>query len=84
MTEKEFYEWIGQKIQRYREKLDMKQPQIAKKVGISQSYLSRIERGQKCSTYLLNKILGTMGLTLADLIDDEKKKISPLRFQVNL
>lgn len=48
---------IGENVFRYRKAAQMTQPQLAKELGISPAFLSRLERGEK--------IPGTLTLLLA-------------------
>ena len=70
-NEKEYYKNIGAKIRELREGKKLRQRDIADKLGISSAYFSRIERGQKCSAFLINRILQEMGYSL-DVLTEEQ------------
>jgi PAS domain S-box-containing protein len=60
---------IGDKIKVLRKQKKLQQIALAKKAGISQSYLSNIENGEKSPTIrILNKISEALGLSLIDFL----------------
>lgn len=74
-TEQEFYQWIGKRIRELREKVGLKQKELAEKSGVKAPFISKVENeGKKISAYQIDRILQAMGLTQADLLDDEGKK----------
>ena len=76
--ENEFYKWIGKRLRELREKAGLKQKELSEKSGVKAPFLSKVENeGKKISAYQINKLLATMGLTQADLLDDDGKKNSP-------
>ena len=78
MTEKEFYQLIGQRIRELREKKGLKQKEIAEASGMNASFLSKVENaGKKISAFQINRILEAMGYSQGDLFEDaEKKKLT--------
>lgn len=78
MTEKEFYDWLGRRLRELRERVGLKQKELAEKIDLSAQFVSNVEnRGQKISAYQLNRILEAMGLSQADLIESSEKKNLP-------
>jgi len=62
---------IGGNIKHIRENRNMKQVDLAKKVGISQSMLAQIERETKTVTLPLGKVIAkVLGCTVDDLIKE--------------
>lgn len=84
MNEKEFYQWVGNRIKELREKANLKKNDVAKKIGVSPSLLTEAENdGKKLSAWRIKQIVEAMGYSPEDLyIDQEKKTLSALRFQV--
>ena len=75
MTEKEFYQLIGQRLRELREKKGLKQKEIAEASGVNASFLSKVENaGKKISAYQINRILEVMGYSQGDLFGDSEKK----------
>lgn len=76
---------IGNSVSFFRSKNDLTQKELAKEVGIDQSYLSQIENNKKQpSTKLLEKICSVLNITLPILlvnsieqsdVKDEKKEL---------
>lgn len=61
---------IKLKIKKYRELKELSLGELAKKTGLSKSYLSEIENGKKvCSLKILYKIGNTLNICPALLID---------------
>jgi len=74
---------IGQKIKQARIKLEINQAQLAKKAGISKSFLSEIEGGKKdnMTINVLRKITKALNVSYEYLLDDgliyqERKKMN--------
>lgn len=67
------YKKIGLKIGYYRRMRELTQVQLADKVGITSTYLSRIERGETCGTSLSVywQIADALGVTFEDLSKDD-------------
>jgi len=72
MSEEEFYRWIAQEIKDKRELARLKTKELAKKVEVDPTFISKIESGSKLSAYRFYEILYELGYTLAVV---EKKKI---------
>jgi len=65
---------IGQKIKDLRKQFNITVTELANTVGISQSYLTQIENGQKMIPVdILIKICNTFGYTLSEFFDDQKE-----------
>ena len=80
MTEKEFYQLIGQRLRELRKKKGLKQKEIAEASGVNASFLSKVENvGKKISAYQINKILEAMGYSQGDLFGTDEKKRFRLR-----
>ena len=68
---------LGEIITRYREEADLSQRQFALKCGLSNGYISMLEKNENPKTGQpikpnidqLNKIANAMGMTLADLLE---------------
>ena len=60
---------IGSKILYYRRIRKMTQLELATAVGISESYLSKIERGKNISVIFLS-IVKELGVKVEDILDD--------------
>lgn len=59
---------LGQVIMRLRERHQLTQGQLAERVGLTQTTLSRIERGQaRPDPFVLRRIAETFGMTNAEL-----------------
>ncbi|MGH9957397.1 MAG: helix-turn-helix domain-containing protein [Pyrinomonadaceae bacterium] len=67
---------IGEKIKNLREESGLTQRQLARKAGVDQGGLSKIERGLKANLTLemLRRLARALGCSAADLLDDEDKK----------
>lgn len=64
---------IGARIAYYRRLRDLKQIDLAMEVGISEQYLSRIERGHQpkgLTIYTLLKIAEKLDVNMRDFIDE--------------
>lgn len=61
---------VGNNIQRLREEQDISQAELARRVNISQSMLSQIEKGIKNPSLLVGKeIADTLGCSVDRLLD---------------
>lgn len=69
---------IGQRIKKVREEKGYSISRLAKKAGISKSYLSYIERDMQKnpSLHLLKKIAAPLGLSVEQLLNDRQDEIS--------
>lgn len=66
------YKKIGAKIVYYRKIRNLRQEELAEKVGITPQYLSRIENGgytKSVSLSTLMKIAEKLGITMSELMD---------------
>ena len=64
-------EHIGHKVYFYREQLKWSQNQLAKESGVSQSFISAIEKGEKIPTIIiLSKICDALQITLSEFFSD--------------
>lgn len=90
MTEQEFYKTLGDKLKTIRKTTDIKQTELAEKMGVNKSFVGLIEsQGEKTSAYRINQMLENMGKpSLLDLIDrvisEPEKKTSKLTLHANL
>lgn len=68
---------IGEKIKRRRTKLHISQPELSRRTGVSQSYISEIENGNHIPTAtVLAAIAKALKCTTDSLVyDDEKKAV---------
>lgn len=65
------YIQIGARVRYYRTIREMEQTALAEKLGITQQYMSKIERGTaKPSTHLLFLIAKTLEIDVAELVKD--------------
>lgn len=65
------YKVIGERIQQERKKKGLSQSRLAELLGISSSYVSRVERGvAKVSLELLSNISILLNIDIADLISN--------------
>jgi transcriptional regulator with XRE-family HTH domain len=65
---------VGGKIRELRRELNLTQSELASRIGIQQSDLSRMERGKyRVSLDALLKILGELNMTVAEFFDDTAK-----------
>ena len=66
---------IGTRLRRLRKERDLTQAELARQIGIQQSDLSRMEKGEyRVSLDNLFKILGVFDLDLADFFGDRHPK----------
>jgi Predicted transcriptional regulators len=62
----------GKKLRSYRERANLTQTELAKRVGIAQTYYSRIERGVSSALQeTLQAIIQTLKVSISDIWDDE-------------
>lgn len=65
---------IGQKIKYLRKQYNITVTDLANTVGISQSYLTQIENGQKMIPVdILIKVCNSLGYTLSEFFDDQQE-----------
>lgn len=71
----------GKKIKEIREKAGLNQDQIAKFLNIDQTYVSKIENGERqIPSEILEKLSNLFGCTLHDLLNTDISKIETLKF----
>ena len=64
--------FVGQKVRRLRKQRDMTQAELATQIGIIQSDLCRMEKGEyKISLDTLFRILQVFGMNIAEFFDDK-------------
>jgi putative transcriptional regulator len=62
---------VGTEILKLRKQLDMSQETLAKRAGITRSYLSRVENGKvDLSISVLHAIATVLGRTISELLED--------------
>ena len=65
------YKAIGRRIAFYRKKATMTQSVLSEKLGVTESYISQIERGSaKISLSRLDQIAGILSVDIALLVSD--------------
>ena len=65
------YKAIGRRIAFYRKKAAMAQSILSEKLGVTESYISQIERGSaKVSLSRLDQIAGILSVDIAQLVSD--------------
>ena len=65
------YKAIGRRIAFYRKKATMTQSVLSEKLGVTESYISQIERGSaKVSLSRLDQIAGILSVDIAQLVSD--------------
>jgi transcriptional regulator with XRE-family HTH domain len=70
-------ELVGRKIRQLRRQRKLTQVELAEKIGIHQSDLSRMEQGEyKVGLDTLLKILGTFDLSIGDFFDEANESVS--------
>lgn len=63
------------RLQQYREKKGWTQEQLSKASGVSQSYISELEKGKKQPRVIYAKMLAkALGVPLDELIEDDQPK----------
>lgn len=67
---------IGQKIERIRLFRGIKQEYLAKKLGISQQQVSKIEKQEEIEEELLNQIADILGVTVESIQNFDEDKIT--------
>ena len=68
----------GKKLRAYREGAELTQTELAKRVGIAQTYYSRIERGlSSASQETLQAIIQVLNISIGDIWDDGKSYTPP-------
>jgi transcriptional regulator with XRE-family HTH domain len=78
MTEKEFFQSIGQSIKQLRKEKKMTQKDVAEIAGVNRSVLANFEasgEGVK-SADIIRRMVEATGHTMSDLFDDGKKKLN--------
>jgi transcriptional regulator with XRE-family HTH domain len=71
---KEIGKRVGHRIRVRRVELEMSQGNLAEALGISQSYLSYLEKGQRQMTIeMLEQIARVLRCSMADLLDEKKR-----------
>ena len=71
---------VGSRLRRLRKERGLTQAELARQIGIQQSDLSRMEKGEyRVSLDNLFKILGVFDLDLADFFGDQKSTIEQQR-----
>lgn len=70
-----FYESLGRRVKKLREKQKLNQYQLSEKAEISEKYLSRIECGTvKCSTDIISRIAKALGISVDFLVNGGTKE----------
>ncbi|HRD50409.1 MAG: helix-turn-helix transcriptional regulator [Candidatus Competibacter sp.] len=70
-------QWVGHQIKVRRVDLEMNQGNLAERLGVSQAYLSYLEKGQRQITLeLLERIASALQCRMADLLppDDNRRE----------
>lgn len=66
---------IGQRIREHREKKELSITELADRIGVSRSYLSRMETGERpIKTEILASISDTLGVPIEDFYHKNHKK----------
>lgn len=77
----EYHKEIGEKVRVIREKKKKTQEKFAEELGISPSYLGKLERGQKNFTIgMLYKIAEKNNISVANLLCDENELLQCWEF----
>jgi XRE family transcriptional regulator, master regulator for biofilm formation len=67
---------VGQRIREYRENKKMSVQELANRIGVSRSYLSRMETGERpIKTDILEKVSTVLEVPIEDFYPDDQKKI---------
>ena len=75
---------IGSRLRRLRKERDLTQAELARQIGIQQSDLSRMEKGEyRVSLDNLFKILGVFDLDLADFFGEQQPKTEQERLPLS-
>ncbi|WP_181217266.1 helix-turn-helix domain-containing protein [Bacillus subtilis] len=69
---------VGRKLRKIRDKRNYSQRQLAEKLGVSDSYLSKVEKGQPVSLKLLERIADILNVHISYFFieDDELNEFS--------
>lgn len=69
---------MGRKLRKIRDKRDYSQRKLAEKLGVSDSYLSKVEKGQPVSLKLLERIADILNVHISYFFieDDELNEFS--------
>ncbi|RRD95621.1 XRE family transcriptional regulator [Bacillus licheniformis] len=69
---------VGRKLRKIRDKRDYSQRKLAEKLGVSDSYLSKVEKGQPVSLKLLERIADILNVHISYFFieDDELNEFS--------
>jgi transcriptional regulator with XRE-family HTH domain len=69
---------VGKRIKQLRENLGLSNRQLAKKAGLSQPVMNRIENGnRKADIETMEKICNALEITLADFFNVDGQEMSP-------
>lgn len=69
-------ELVGRKIRQLRRQRKLTQTELAEKIGIHQSDLSRMEQGEyKVGLDTLLRILGTFNLTIGEFFEERPREV---------
>ena len=78
-------ELVGRKIRQLRRQRKLTQVELADRIGVHQSDLSRMEQGEyKVGLDTLLKILGTFDLSIGDFFDEGTESVSVVQKFKNL
>lgn len=65
----------GQKIREHRERRKMSITELADRIGVSRSYMSRMEKGERpIKTEVLNKISSILDVPIQDFYSEEQTR----------
>ncbi len=82
---KEITMTIGEKIRELREKKRWSQKQLAKKAGVSETYIKKYERGEVCpSNQTMYKLAKALGVDITVLIADKYPIIDSQNLKIAL
>ena len=71
-------DFVGQKVRRLRKERGMTQSELASRIGIIQSDLCRMEKGEyKVSLEVLFRILQVFGMSVAEFFDEPAETATP-------
>lgn len=74
------YNAVTRVLKRVREEAEMTQVDLAEALGQSQSFVSKVERGERRLDIIqLRTLCETLGLTLAEFVDQLEKEIRSRR-----
>ncbi len=72
---KNISQWVGYRIKVRRAELEMNQGDLAGQLGVSQAYLSYLEKGQRQITLeLLERIASALQCRITDLLPPEENR----------